>query len=237
VTKWIRENIREAFAGHQHLWFMLCIGRVINWPDALADLIKAGAWPADGVDDFDPARIADVLDDRASHEMKCFTGAYTITAPPEKGAKKTTFVANVTLGNLWQKRARFERNPPRTMREFHMELTQFKAWGPFMAYQAIVDMRFTPILSGAADVASWAAAGPGTIRGLNRLHGRPLDFALPQDRALDEIRTIYALTKESTGVDVDFSDVPNMLCETDKLLRVRKGEGAPRALYVPGRGA
>jgi hypothetical protein len=25
VTIWVRKNIRERFAGHPHLWFMLCI--------------------------------------------------------------------------------------------------------------------------------------------------------------------------------------------------------------------
>ena len=44
-----------------------------------------------------------------------------------------------------------------------------------MAYQAVVDMRFTALLADAPDVATWAAAGPGTMRGLNRLHGRPVD--------------------------------------------------------------
>ena len=43
--------------------------------------------------------------------------------------------------------------------------------------------------------------------------------------------------KEETGVVVDFSDVPNMLCETDKYLRVKLGEGRPRALYVQERGS
>ena len=93
------------------------------------------------------------------------------------------------------------------MRDVHQELTQFDGWGPFMAYQAVVDMRFTRLLSGAADIATWAAAGPGTIRGLNRLHGRPTDFALPQYRALDEIRAIFAVTEAETGVAIDFSDV------------------------------
>ena len=36
---------------------------------------------------------------------------------------------------------------------------------------------------------------------------------------------------------MDFSDVPNILCETDKYQRVALGEGKPRALYVVGRGS
>jgi hypothetical protein len=35
-TVWIRKHIREPFAGHPHLWFMLCIARQINWPETLA---------------------------------------------------------------------------------------------------------------------------------------------------------------------------------------------------------
>ena len=98
-------------------------------------------------------------------------------------------------------------------------------------------MRFTPILSGAPDIATWAAAGPGTIRGLNRLAGRRLDFPLDQGRALGEIRDLHPRLVADSGVAMDFSDVPNVMCEVDKYIRVMKGEGKPRARYVPGRGS
>jgi hypothetical protein len=51
------------------------------------------------------------------------------------------------------------------------------------------------------------------------------------------MKTIYALAYTHTGVRMDFTDVPNILCETDKYLRVKNGEGKPRASYVPGRGS
>ena len=75
------------------------------------------------------------------------------------------------------------------------------------------------------------AAGPGTLRGLNRVHYRPLKAAVSQDQALAEMRPIFERTFDETGIAIDFSDVPNMLCETDKYLRVKLGEGEPRALY------
>ena len=87
-----------------------------------------------------------------------------------------------------------------------------------MAYQAVVDMQFNAILQ-APDVATWAAAG------------------LSQGQALAEMRDNYKIAEKETGVAMDFSDVPNILCETDKYLRVKLGEGKPRALYVPGRGS
>ncbi len=123
------------------------------------------------------------------------------------------------------------------MRGFHEKLMKYDGWGPFLAYQAVVDMRFTPILEGAQDKATWAAAGPGTIRGLNRIHGRAVGYSLPQGFALSEMKAIHERSWAATGVGMDFTDVPNILCETDKYLRVKKGEGKPRAGYVPGRGS
>jgi hypothetical protein len=248
-TIWIRENIRERFAGHPCLWWMLCAARQINWPATLATLIGdpavipagrkyPGAWPADP-DLFSPQAMADALNDIASTGAKVFTGAYIITAPSTKGAKKTDLVALETLGMLWRDRERigplFDQQP--SMRMIHGKLIQYHGWGPFLSYQAVVDMRFTPLLSGASDVATWAAAGPGTLRGLNRVHGRRLDYPLHQVAALTEMRRLWPLIMERTGVEMDFSDVPNVMCETDKFIRVRNSEGKPRALYVPGRGA
>ena len=238
-TMWIKVNIRERFAGHEHLWFMLCIARQINWPDTLAELIAAeDAWPSGPL--FSPVELATALDARKQRGEKIYTGAYMIGAPPEKGTDKQRYIAEVVLGQLWWARDRFARLFGGTvkpmLREVHARLAGYRGWGPFMAYQAIVDMRFTPLLDHADDVAIWAAAGPGTIRGLNRLHGRKVDAALSQAAALGEMRAIYRRVVDETGVAMDFSDVPNILCETDKYLRVKNGEGKPRARYVPGRG-
>lgn len=239
VTKWIAENVRAPFADNRNLWLMLCIARQINWPDTLFKLISSGnlAWPVD--DAFQPEIMAEVMNGIAATGAKVFTGAYIITAPQDKGAKKTDHVALNTIGRLWRDRAKFEsllRSCP-YMRHVHSELMQYNGWGPFLAYQAVVDMRFTHLLSGAPDVGTWAAAGPGTIRGLNRVAGRDTATPLSQDRALREIVTWWPKIKDATGVEMDLSDVPNVMCETDKYLRVKNGEGKPRASYVPGRGS
>lgn len=228
-TIWIRENIRERFAGHPHLWFMLCIARQVNWPGTLAELIERAAWPSNPA--FTPAMITTVLNDRKARGEKVYTGAYMISAPATKGADKQSYIAETVCGGIWQHGLSGS-----TLRDVHASLMRFNGWGNFMAYQAVVDMRFTPILAGAQDVETWAAAGPGTIRGLNRLHGRPVSASLSQQQALREMQVIYPLVERETGVPLDFSDVPNILCETDKYLRVRNGDGKPRAKYVPGRG-
>lgn len=239
VTVWIRDNIRKPFAGHPALWFMLCVARQINWPDTLAELIAASDYPSwPSALDFHPSAITDVLNIRKDRGEKVYTGAYMISAPATKGADKQAYIAETVCGALWHRRegiASCLRRSP-TLRDVHALLTKSNGWGNFMAYQAVVDMRFTDILSRASDVETWAAAGPGTIRGLNRLHGRPVSSSLSQGQALSEMRAIYKIAEAETGIPLDFSDVPNVLCETDKYLRVQNGEGKPRALYVPGRG-
>jgi 5-hmdU DNA kinase-like protein len=247
VTVWIRQNIRERFAGHPYLWLMLCIARQINWPDTLAELIGSNAWPVD--DSFNPAAMTAVLNGRKARGEKLYTGAYMISAPSTKGADKQAYIAETVLGALWRRRESFRHlwiarvdgfggDQTPNLQRVHAWITQSNGWGQFMAYQAVVDMRFAAaLLDTAGDLASWAAAGPGTLRGLNRVHGRPVDAALSQEKALREMRAIYRVVQGETGVDMDFSDVPNILCETDKYLRVKNGEGKPRALYVAGRGA
>lgn len=231
VTIWIRESIREKFADHPFLWLMLCIARQINWPETLEDLIFNGAWP--GPERFPIEDVTLVLNRRKNRGDKVYTGAYMISAPAEKGADKQKYVAETVIGDLWTRRRSFRAT---TLQRAHEWIMRSNGWGPFMAYQAVVDMRFTELLRGAEDAQTWAAAGPGTVRGLNRVHGREVDANLPQERALSEMRAIYKIIQAETSVAMDFSDVPNVLCETDKYLRVKLGQGRPRAKYVPGRG-
>lgn len=236
VTRWIRDHIRKPFKDHQHLWFMLCIARQINWPPTLLRLILE-TWPTSNR--FDVRRIGEVLNDVGNMGNKIYTGAYMIAAPAEKGADKQRYMATEVLGGQWKRRAFFEKwfSKSRSLNETHQLLMEVNGWGKFMAYQAIVDMRFTRLLQFAPDRRSWAAAGPGTLRGLNRVYGRDVDYRLSQEQALEEMRVIYSLIEGQTGVPMDFSDVPNILCETDKYLRVTLNEGKPRSLYRPHDGS
>src|SRR6188474_1077311 len=85
-----------------------------------------------------------------------------------------------------------------------------------MTYQAVVDMQFNAILDQAPDVATWAAVG------------------LSQGQARAEMRDNYKIAEKETGVAMDFSDVPNILCEPDEYRRVKLGEGNRRALCAGG---
>lgn len=131
--------------------------------------------------------------------------------------------------------------------------------GDFTAYEVVSDLRHTPLLDQAPDIMTWANAGPGAMRGLNRLSDRPLHFA---DRTHDwqgEMRELLRMSRDEqywpqSACDgsqcVDCQDDPSChgrmlpdwprwemretehwLCEFDKISRVLNGEGAPRGRY------
>lgn len=236
VTRWINEHIRRPYADHPHLWWMLCAARQINWPDTLAELIEQGAWPDQA--GFRPEQVSEILTSRSARGDKVYTGAYIIRPAGSDRQKlwfswpKSRYIAEVVLGYPWRDRERFVEHfsgTPTLQSTVEMLLDYF-GYGPFMAYQSVVDMRFTRLLRDAPDRDCWAAAGLGTLRGLNRVAGRPVRAPLRQDQALEEMRVLYPYVKEVIPT-ADFSDVPNVCCEYDKYIRVWSGEGRLRAQY------
>lgn len=260
VTIWIRKNIRERYADHPNLWIMLAIARTINWPDTLDYIMNKaveGSWPGDETG-FYPSQLTRALEDYAAQGNKVYTGAYMIRAEsdPKKewySWSKHRYIAEIVIGRLWEDRQMFEEylDVPATPDSLtgitpsiygmwsSLQDKNYIGWGPFMAYQVVVDMRWTRYLSNAPDIQTWAALGPGSRRGLNRLFGRPVDYPLKQEQGLEEMKALRSeqdLRRAAWVPPIDLSDIQNALCETDKYLRVKNGEGKPRALYHPGRG-
>lgn len=255
VTLFVKKNIRERFADNPNLWIMLAIARTINWPATLEYLINHSdrtVWPHD--ESFQPAALARAMTSWALVGNKVYTGAYMIRAESNPNAEwyswtKHRYIAEIVIGRLWEDRRTWQDflttddpNDQKLMLRDVWELFQTKryiGWGPFMAYQVVVDMRHTHYLRNAPDINTWSALGPGSRRGLNRLAGRPVDFALSQDQGLEEMIAIFKEQDDHRALwvpHIDLSDIQNCLCETDKYLRVLNGEGRPRAVYVPGRG-
>ncbi len=269
VTIWVRKNIREAFAHHPDLWFMLCIARYINWPQTLA-LLQTGdpengvnrlyknAWPDAAF--FHPKYITAALEDIASTGDKVYTGAYMIRAESDPNKvwyswTKHRYIAEIVLGKVWEKQRRFRDlldrgaggDPAVTLERVWamFQAPEFTGWGPFMAYEVVTDLRHTRYLRNAPDIYTWANAGPGAIRGLNRLYGRELKAQPKAAQTNAEMRLLMdnlnALGNFDFGsvfgqwepgkLRVEMRDVEHTLCEFDKYERVRLGEGKMRSKY------
>lgn len=214
---------------------------------------------------FSPEELGRALDHWKAHGEKVYTGAYMIRAESNPKAEwyswtKQQYVARIVIGRLWEDRAEWLKllapeltegryncagdryvMPQRSLEQVWRAFQQprYIGWGPFMAYQVVVDMRHSRYLRDAQDINTWAALGPGSRRGLNRLAGRPVDYALGQAQGLEEMLTLWREQDRWRAPwvpAIDLSDIQNSLCEVDKLLRVQTGEGKPRSSYVHGRG-
>jgi hypothetical protein len=195
------------------------LGRTINWPATLEFIGFPSVWDKD-----DYCRKLDAYQSRGN---KVYTGAYMITAGPP-GIRKNVWVTG-NADFYFKKPPKLDIHSIQKSWEIIIN-NKYPCVGPFIAGQIIADLKQTPYLSDADDWWNWAALGPGSARGLNRLHGRSLNVILPQVKGLNEMREV----KQALGRDdLCLQDIQNCLCEFDKYQRVKLGQGKPRSSY-PG---
>jgi len=131
---------------------------------------------------------------------------------------------------------------------------RFPGLAGFMTYEIISDLRYTALLDKATDINTWANPGPGARRGLNRLFGRDVDDNSKTDNfgALQQflgemrallplvnyyLRTVWPGQARSTSAPglltdplplFEMREIEHSLCEFDKYMRVKRGEGASK---------
>lgn len=243
VTIWIDENIRRPYADNPNLWLMLAIARTINHPDTLRELMENAVWP---IEKYDGRAVASVLNERKNRGEQVYTGAYMIRAESDPNAEwyswtKQEYIAQIVLGRLWTERRGildlFHGLGQPSLRKVWEWFLSFHGWGPFMSYEVVTDMRHTRYLREAPDIMTWANAGPGALRGLNRLLGRDKDAAMTKDAATFFMYKILCHLNDNPSLapnlprPLEMRDIEHSLCEVDKYLRVLNGEGRPRAKY------
>jgi hypothetical protein len=243
VSSWLIDNVltpqNMKAAGLENFLMFSAWCRWCNWPPTIKAVMDAGLFPAKTID----WRKVGQLTDRIAKTDKAWTGAYMIRAPKTKGAKKGKFVAEVVVGR------NFAKALPRLLDLIARgELSYRTAWetlksidgyGSFMAGQIAGDWTYTSVLSAAPDLKTFAPMGPGSIRGFNRLMSNPERKwgKRPSEELwltkLNAWRGKIIARMGDEYSDLTALDVQNALCETDKYLRVKNGEGRPRAKYSP----
>jgi hypothetical protein len=174
-----------------------------------------------------------------------FNAAY-IVSTNGMPMNKIDYVIDIILDALWEARSLY-RPKEGTLAEYHTRLTKARGLGSFMAAQVIADIKYAPpffdedlfLPTGYAD--DWytfAASGPGSRRGLNRVVERPVNSSW---READWRATLAKLQRnilphipQYLGSYLHAQDLQNCLCEFDKYERIRLGEGRPKQTY-PGK--
>jgi hypothetical protein len=221
VTKWFASNWRgPQYWGEVNFIPAIMLGRTINWPETLEYIGFPDVW--------DPISYCQRLDNYQAKGKKVYTGAYMITAGPP-GVRKNLWVTG-NANTYFTRPPKLDSNSIENS-WYSIINGKYPCVGPFIAGQIIADLKQTPVLMHAKDWWDWAALGPGSARGLNRLHGRPLTDLIPQQKGLKEMKEV----KDQLGRDdLCLQDVQNCLCEFDKWQRVKLRQGKPRSGY-PGK--
>jgi hypothetical protein len=229
VTRWITENWRDPFDHDPDLWFAMVVARLINWPETL----EAIGYPV-------PYRALQFINEIHAAKAagkKTFSGAYIVSTNGHAMDKAEYLHAHV-LQPLWDNRAAIRPMEGEYLEDFFARLSKFNGMGSFMAGQVIADVKYAGCLFNAPDWWVWAASGPGSRRGLNRVTSRPVDASWPGGswhQALMELKAeIDPLVAAKDMPMIHAQDLQNCLCEFDKYQRTLLGEGRPRSGYPGG---
>ena len=226
TTVWFRENIRNPLKLEPEVYMATVIFRWFNLIETGETLLKHNLHI-----DWDPEKAYTAI----VPQKQWITGAYMVKSPT--AMNKVRGVCQ-TITTLWNDRQNFiDRCPWSSLQKMTNFLEGYQFLGPFLAYELSTDLRHTYIGSSAADINEWANAGPGAMRGLNRIHGRDLNYTSKRHDWCEEMRDlleghhIYIAVLFGEDIDLEMRDIEHSLCEFDKYERVRLGQGAPRSKY------
>tara|TARA_S200002703_G_scaffold8754_1_gene8752 strand:+ start:5505 stop:6449 length:945 start_codon:yes stop_codon:yes gene_type:complete len=230
TTRWFKKHIREPLADDRDVLMATVIFRWFNHIDTGRTLIEH-----DLLKNWDRKKAIDEI----TKQPKWITGAYIIKTP--NGMDKVTGVAEC-ISHMWEQRYtlldKIEDNP-RSLEQCWTWLRDFPYMGPFMAYEVVTDLRHTYLLRDANDIMTWANAGPGAMRGLNRLTGRELGYSKRSHDWVGEMNDLYKVVEARLPFSItmrndmsyEMREIEGGLCEFDKYSRIVKGEGRTRSVY------
>ena len=204
----------------------MCVARVVNWPETLEELRLPLPW--------NEARFVKVLQKRKAEGKKVFSGAY-IVSTNGRTMDKAEYLAKEVLTPLWKQRKNMRPVFSEGLWKWHEALMGFQGMGSFMAAQVVADIKYVSSPEECPDWWTFAASGPGSRRGLNRVLKREVDAPCQESEwriLLNMLQNDIDKLVAASGMDtLHAQDLQNCLCEFDKYERTRLNEGRPRTKY------
>lgn len=232
-TLWLTDNWIKPYADHPMLFFNICFYRQFNWIPTAEYVGFLETWNADAV----YKELKAWRDDVKPKPRQIYTNAHMVRGPIEQDGtrEKLRYTVYNVLDNLYTNMPAYMPNGGNLQSAFN-KLVKAYGFGGFVAYEVISDLRWTRYLANANDVMTWANAGPGCIRGLNRLLNREVKSSIPQKDAVNYLRSLVELSKLYLGDHMlawEMREAEHWCCEFSKYMKVVDGTGRPRVKFVP----
>lgn len=227
VTRWLKKNWRDPYAGHPNMTAAMLLARMVNWPPTLACIEFPEKW--------DTEAIIQTIQRVAATGRKTWSGAYIVSTCGQQMDKARYVVETVAAVGL---APAYHPRPGDTLESFWTRLCRIPGLGAgFLAAQVVADMKYCdPHLMKAEDWGTWAASGPGSRRGLNRYFRAHVESKWDEKQWLEHLHRMMdeVIPNLPTQLrDVHAQDFQNVMCEFDKYRRVVENQGRPRSKYKP----
>ena len=231
VTVALRNRVSSNMPHWMQFWRIYAF-RMFNWPGTYDDLLASGV-----LLNWNARSAQKVLRERQKRGDQIFTGAYIITNAGSTRPKIEIITEAMTP--VWKKSKDLvaEMKSLNTLQDSMELLCDYPTIGHFIAYEIVTDLRHTPILNNADDIYGWANPGPGARRGLNRIFRGNKNNKVKTHQYIDEMQFLqeeapkYLDKTVFKGHVIEMRDIEHSLCEFDKYMRVKLGEGRPRSVY------
>lgn len=211
----------------QELFFRTMLFKAFNRIDtweAIEARVGPVIWATTPLD-----KIRSVLDDRHARGVRNYSPAYIVPSPPfghlRKHANHLALLARMMDDRLPD---RLRQAP--SLRSIYERLLGYPGLGPFLAFQAAIDLNYSDLLD--FDENDFVVAGPGALDGIakcfTRVGGRSAEEVIAwmvahQDREFSRLGLRF---QALPGRRLHLIDCQNLFCEISKYARVAHPEVA-----------
>jgi hypothetical protein len=228
TTRFIRQKY-QAYGEHPWLVYNYVLARFLNRIETLKFIPF--------MSDHAPTVLMQLFDQVQRANGQLWGGAYIITTHGLPMGKVQYLVNHVLEGVSKPCRAHIGRGPVQGYRAnlatAYATLLKHEGLGSFLAAQIVADLKNTPghPLASAEDFYTFAAHGPGSLRGASWFHYGEIGRVTPAtfNQHFNKIREY--IDDNVPEIVICNQDLQNCLCEFDKYMRVRTGVGKSKRKY------
>ena len=216
VSQWVAEEWRLPHQYEDAAWFACAVSVLSNKVSSMEALGYPVPW--------NKKHYIEVMTEHG------FGNAYMLTTH-RKPIKKPIYYAEI-LDYIWNHFSEFHPLANSTLTGWWNKLVTVDGIAGFIAGQIIASAKHLPAIKTMPDFVTFAASGPGSRRGLNRVLYYHIDKTWLEGKWYIAAREVWEQCYGITGIVMDMQDFQNCLCEFDKYCRVKFNEsGRPKNRY------